>query len=217
MKKTWMAIALLVTAHACYGADYSITATTGYMGSFGFGVSGTVSHFAQGFPLSFEFGIAHTMLDPGNPEQARRIFINEATNGTPEKNGYTWDFSFNMLFPVRVMGMPDAHFYLGVRKTMFTAHFAYVGGNEIFDVTSTPWGFGTGLKSNFPMGRNVSFTLTAGIEYFPNDVLTGHDTTYYPDGEMVNQKEEYSYKDADGAINQPKIRPILMLGITLGL
>jgi hypothetical protein len=217
MNKVLVVITAMVIAHACYAADFSVTATSGYMGGLGFNISGGVSHFAQGFPLGFELAIAHSSLDPGNPEKARRIFINEATNGTPEKSGYTWNFRFDLLFPTRVFGFQDAHWYLGVRKSLFTGHFAYVGGNEIFDVTSDPWGIGGGLKASFPMGRSISFTLTAGVDYYPDGVLTGHDTTYYPDGEMVNQKEDYTYKDADGAINQPKIQPILMIGLTLGL
>ena len=112
--------------------------------------------------------------------------------------------------------MQDAHVFVGVRRTAFDANFRYVGGNELFDVTSDLWGVGAGLQSNFPMGRNVSFTMTAGFDYYPNAILTGHDTTYSPDGENINQKEVFTYKDADNAINQPKFQPLLMVGITVG-
>jgi hypothetical protein len=216
MKKTWIMIGLLA-AHVCYGADFSATAQTGYKGGLGFKVSAAITHFAQGFPLGFEFGIGHTRLDPGSPELARKVFINEATNGTPEKVGFLWDLRFDFLIPVRVMGMQDAYLFLGVRRAYFTASFKYVGGNEAFDITSDPWGWGGGLKANFPMGRSISFTLTAGLDYFPNSGLTGHDTTYYPDGEIVNQERNYTYQDADDAVNQPKVQPVLLIGVTLGL
>jgi hypothetical protein len=217
MKKIWVLTGILALAHMSYGADFTVTGLTGYQGGLGFGVTATASHFAQGFPLGFELGVAHIRLDPGNPEKARRIFINEATNGTPEKEGYIWDFRFNLLFPTHFLNMQDAAFYVGVRRALFTGHFAYVGGNEIFDVTSNPWGFGAGLKANFPMGKSVGFTMNMGLDYYPNELLTGHDTSYYPDGETVNEKEEYTYKDADTAINQPKFQPIFMVGITVGL
>jgi len=61
---------------------------------------------------------------------ARKVFINEATNGTPEKSGYTWDFGFNFLIPVHPFGMQEPYLYFGVRRTMFTGSFKYIGGNE---------------------------------------------------------------------------------------
>lgn len=215
-KKTWAVIGTMMIGCACYGADFSATALAGYKGGLGFKLSGTMSHFAQGFPLAFEVGVGHTRLDPGNPELARRIFINEATNGTPQKTGYLWDLRFNVLFPIHILGMQDASMYVGVRRSYFTANFRYVGGNEVFDITSDPWGWGAGVKASFPMGRSISFTMNAGFDHYPDAMLTGHDTSYFPDGETVNQKEEFTYKDADNAINQPKFQPLLMIGLTFG-
>jgi len=216
MKKTWALIGMMIMGYACYGAEFTATALAGYKGGLGFKLSGTVSHFAQGFPLAFELGVGHTRLDPGSPELARRIFINEATNGTPEKTGYMWDLRFNFLYPLRILGMQDASLYIGVRRSFFTANFKYVGGNEAFDITSDPWGWGAGVKANFPMGKNISFTMSAGFDHYPDAALTGHDTSYYPDGETVNRKEDFTYKDADNAVNQPKFQPLLMIGVTLG-
>jgi hypothetical protein len=215
MKKIWWLTGIIVIAHVCYGADFSASALTGFKGGLGFKVSGTVSHFAQGFPLAFEFGIGYTQLDPGNPELARRIFINEATNGTPEKNGYMWDLRFDFLYPLRILGMQDAALFAGVRRSFFTATFRFVGGNELFDVLSDQWGWGAGVKASFPMGKNVSFSMSAGFDHYPNAALSGHDTTYSPDGETVNGKEKFTYSDADNAINQPKFQPVLMVGLTL--
>jgi hypothetical protein len=45
----------------------------------------------------------------------------------------------------------------------------------------------------------------------------GHDTSYSPDGVTVNGKHDYTYNDADAAINQPKFLPSLMVGISVGL
>jgi len=43
--------------------------------------------------------------------------------------------------------------------------------------------------------------------------MHGHDTTYYSDGETVNGREDYTYDDADEAINQPKVVPNISIGI----
>ncbi|MGB8320790.1 MAG: hypothetical protein WCE54_21860, partial [Ignavibacteriaceae bacterium] len=66
----------------------------------GMGVQGnlTVSNFAQDFPVSFRLGVEYTSVNPGNPVDARVIFINDATNGVPQKSGYVWDFRMDFLF-----------------------------------------------------------------------------------------------------------------------
>jgi len=217
MRRFVVLVAAVLIGFASYAADFSATAMGGYKGGLGFRVAGSVSRFAQNFPLGFELAVTYSTLDPGNPEMARRVFINEATNGTPEKSGSVWDLAFNFLIPVRVLGLHDAHMYIGVHKSFFDGSFKYIGGNEWFDVTSDPWGMGAGLRANFPMGNNVSLTMCGGLDYYPNATLTGHDTSYGPDGEMVNQKEDFSYNDADTAINQPKIQGVMMVGLTLGL
>jgi hypothetical protein len=217
MKRLVLLVAAMLIGFASFAADFSASAMAGYKGGLGFRAAGQVSHFAQGFPLGFELGITYSTLDPGNPEMARRIFINEATNGTPEKSGEIWDFAFNFLIPVHVLGIRDGNMYIGVHKSFFTGNFKYIGGNEWFDVTSSPWGFGAGLRASFPMGNNISLVMCSGLDYFPNASLTGHDTSYSPGGEMVNQKEDFAYADADKAINQPKIQGVFMVGIGVGL
>jgi hypothetical protein len=39
--------------------------------------------------------LAYTNMNPGNPADARKIFINDATNGDPEKSGWMWDVRFD--------------------------------------------------------------------------------------------------------------------------
>ena len=54
--------------------------------------------------------------------------------------------------------------------------------------------------------------LHAGYDYFfPSDVH-GHDTTYNPDDNNVNPRDDYKYADVDDAINQPKHMVRLMIG-----
>jgi hypothetical protein len=218
MKRVGLGIMLIVMVTACSqlaaAEDFAITALGGFKGGVGFRLAGSVSNFAQGFPVSVEAGVTYISLDPGKSAEVRKIFINDATNGTPEKSGWIWGFHLDFLFPVRWLGLPNGQFYLGVRRSLFTGDFVYVGGNEDFEVTANAWGVGTGLRTTFPMSRMIGLTLTGGLDYYPNVSLSGHDTVYGPDGQNVNDREGYQYIDADNAVNQPKFQPIFMLGLT---
>ena len=221
MKRAVLGLALialtLLGAGSSPAEDFTITTLAGYKGGAGFRVAGSVGNFAQGFPLAIELGITHIRLDPGRALDVRKIFINDATNGTPDKSGWIWGFHLDFLFPVRWLGLQNAQFYLGVRRSLFTGEFIYVGGNEDFEIISNQWGVGTGLRSTFPMGRIMGLTLSAGLDYYPNAVLTGHDTSYGPDGDNVNDREGFTFKEADSAVNQPKIQPMLMVGLSFKL
>ena len=52
-----------------------------------------------------------------------------------------------------------------------------------------------------------------GLEYYRPARLSGHDTSYSPDGEDVNPRQDYSYTDADQAVSHPKLRPVVVVGI----
>ncbi len=64
---------------------------TGYNRGFGFQANLTVFNFPGEFPFELRFGMGYTFLNPGNAADARRIFINNATNGEPEKKGGSFD------------------------------------------------------------------------------------------------------------------------------
>lgn len=221
MKRAVLGLAMLTCvlwgASTADAEDFTLTTLGGYKGGLGFRVAGSISNFAQGFPVGIELGVTHIRLDPGRSADVRKIFINDATNGTPEKSGWIWGFHLDFLFPVRWLGLQNGQFYLGVRNSLFTGNFIYVGGNEDFDVTTSQWGVGAGLRATFPMTRALGLVLSAGADYYPNTVLTGHDTSYGPDGDHVNDREGYSYADADNAVNQPKLQPQLMLGLSFRL
>ena len=59
----------------------------GYNRGLGFRANVTASNFAREFPFKLRLGLGYTFLNPGDALDARRIFINNNTNGTPEKNG----------------------------------------------------------------------------------------------------------------------------------
>ncbi len=194
------------------GALFSTGLQMGYSSGFGVQAFGVASNFAQGFPLQARLGIGRTSLDAGSPTDARRVFINNATNGIPEERGQSWDFSLDVGYPVSLLSLPRAFLVGGVRYSRFKGNFKYVGGNEDFDVKSSHWGLGAGLQNYFAMGGRFDLVLDLGLDYYFSSRLTGHDTSYDPDGTAVNPREDYTYADADDAIGQPKFRPILMVG-----
>jgi len=196
------------------GADFGGGVKLGYYGGRGWQAFATVTDFSSNLPVAVRLGIGYTSTDPGNPLDARRIFINNATNGVPQKKGWTWNFRGDVLIPVKIKYLGSSLLFFGPRYSSFTANFKFIGGNEFFDVISKQWGLGVGLERRFPLGKRFDLLLTVGADYFPDGELTGHDTTYNPDGEDINPREDSVYQDADKAINQPKLEPLLMLGIT---
>jgi hypothetical protein len=176
-------------------------------------MTGTARGFAQDFPVQARFRLGRTAVEPGDAGDARRIFINDATNGTPKEKGHTWDFGLDGLYP---MG-DRTNFFGGVRYSRFKANFKYVGGNEDFDVTSSHWGVAGGVEASYPMGRKTSLILSAGLEIFLSSRLTGHDTSYSPDGDHVNPRNDYDYTDADEAVGQPNWRPMMLVGVNYRL
>jgi hypothetical protein len=79
-------------------------------------------------------------------------------------------------------------------------------------VRSSHWGVGGGFESHYRLSRRLDLAALAGFDWLRPSRLSGHDTSYAPDGEKVNPREDYTYSDADKAIGQPKYRPRLQLG-----
>ena len=47
--------------------------------------------------------------------------------------------------------------------------------------------------------------------------MTGHDTTYSPDGTNINPRHNYTYDDADEAINNPKFEINGLIGLNYNI
>jgi hypothetical protein len=192
----------------------------------GFGILGNFSatNFDRDFPFMLRFGLGYTFLNPGNAEDARRIFVNNATNGTPEKKGHSMDYRPDFMVPKTVFNIEDSYLVFGPRFSTFVGDFKYVGGNEDFEVKSHQWGVGAAVENHFRMLKNMEFVLDWGLDFYFPGTLTGHDTSYSPDNDNINPKNdnqnndaEFNYKDADKAINQPKFMPHIMLGLNFSL
>jgi len=203
---------------------YTGGVVTGY--NRGFGIQANITHhnFSGGFPFDMRFGVGYTMLDPGNAADVRRIFINNATNGVPEKKGRAFDYRLDFMLSKSLFGVSNSYIVFGPRFSTFRGDFKYVGGNEDFDITSHQWGLGGGVEHQFNLTQNLNLILSYGLDqYFPS-TLSGHDTSYSPLNDNVNPQNDnqnddnpFTYRDADKAVKQPMFMPHVMLGVSFNL
>lgn len=211
-----VALGTLLAPAAAPAAGVDLGGQLGFSGGAGGEVMLRLDRAAPDLPLDLRLGVAYVARDAGHPEDARRVFINDATNGTPEESGRVWITRFDLLHPVAASWLPGKgwHAYGGVRYARHTSNFNFVGGNENFDVTSHQWGYGAGLEGRFPVGARTMLLLGAGLDHFLSATLSGHDTSYSPDGDTVNGRNDYGWDDADAAVSQPKLSPRVMIGLT---
>jgi hypothetical protein len=185
----------------------------GHYGGLGFDVNGSAHNFASGLPLGLRMNLGYVAFDPGNATDARRIFINNDQGGTVQEKGSLIRLSFDFVYPVKLFNLSRSSIYAGPRYGRFKGNFKFVGDNEDFDVTSNHWGLGAGIEAGFPMSSRMNFIVTTGVDYYFASTLYGHDTSYGPNGESANPRDDYQYVDADQAVNQPKFEFRLMLGL----
>ncbi len=193
---------------------FSVGGFMGYQNGLSLQAFGPARDFAQGFPLQARFRLARTSVEPGSAPDARRIFINDATNGTPKEAGNTWDLGLDGLYP---MG-DRTHFFGGVRYTQVQGQFQVRRGQRRLRRHQQPMGPGGGDGGRIPhepqdepadfRGRRVFLLVPP---------QSGHDTSYSPDGDNVNPRKDYTYSDADNAVDQPVLRPVILLGFSYRL
>jgi hypothetical protein len=189
----------------------------GYSAGLGGQVNLRLENFTRDVPLTARIALGYFVRDPGDPYAARRIFINDNTNGTPDKSGGSWQFRFDLVFPVGRIGPQIVQVFAGVRHARYTAHFDFVGGNETFDVKSNPWGLGAGVETAFATGSRSAFVLALGLDKYFDATLAGHGTSYSPAGDHVNSRDDYTYEDAREAIKPPGLEPVALAGWRLAL
>lgn len=222
MKTRHIIKTILVTAFlipfSLQAVTYSGGLLAGYNSGPGLYFNAEFSDFEYKSPLKLRLGAGYTRINnPGNSMDARKIFINNATNGRPEKQGWFYDFRLDLLYRVSWFNLPDAYMYGGLRFAKFTGNFNYVDGNENFDIVSEHWGWGLGMANYIQVNKKLDIIIDTGLDYFIPATLTGHDTSYSPDNENVNAREDFKFGDADAAINQPKFNLRLMVGINYHL
>lgn len=193
--------------------DFLSGLSAGTSGGLGIQASGTLANFTRDLPLSIRVGVGYHTGNAGDPYAARRVFINDNTNGTPEDSAHQWQFRLDLLYPVFKLHTQEIFLFGGPRYARYTANFNYVGGNENFDVTAKPWGVGLGLETRFAINDKTSFLLQFGLDYYQEVELAGHDTAYTPDGDHINPRDGYDYSDADDAVDQPALEILAMMGV----
>lgn len=209
----YIIVTLLFLINTAFAQHFSAGMQGGMNGGPGMQFQAGVEQLAKGFPFILRFGFGYTGKEPGNAAAARKIFINNATNGIPEKKGQTIDLRMDFLYNVNWFNWSRLYFVAGPRVTWFKGNFKYIGGNEDFDVKSKQWGLGLGLEKFYAMSPQIDLALGAGFDFYSKSTLQGHDTSYSPDGETVNGREDYEFEDADHAINQPFFVPRAMIGL----
>ncbi len=205
-------------------SKFAIGFSTGYNRGLGFNAHFTALKPIQSLPVHIRFGMGYTNLDPGNSADARRIFINNATNGVPEEKAKAFDYRLDFMWQSNLLNLDESYIVFGPRYSSFTANFKYVGGNEDFDVTSKQFGIGLGAETHFEISDRLNLVALAGLDYFFNNTLKGHDTSYSPDDDNVNPRnnnenndEQFTFSDANKAIKQPSLMPRIMLGVVYRL
>ncbi|MBD3221403.1 hypothetical protein GF314_09180 [bacterium] len=212
------ALALLaVIAGGASAVETSLDAGFGATAGTGVQAGLTLHHFTRDVPLSLRLAGAYSTRDAGRALDARRVFINDNTNGTPEESADTWQFRLDLMTPLTEIGGSPVSVGLGLRHASFTGTFNFVGGNEKFDVTSSQWGVGLFLETAFAVSDRLDFMITAGADHFLDAALEGHDTTYDPDGDHANPRDGYDFESADDAVNQPTLEFHGLLGLRLRL
>jgi len=199
------------------GAQLSAGLLLGYDGGPGYQISGLLTGFSDAFPLQVRMSYGRSQVAAGDAADARRIFINDATNGTEQKAGRQSDYAVDFMYPMKLFSLNRTFLVFGPRYVKYTANFKYVGGNEDFGVTSRQWGVGVGLTTYFGISSRADLVFSGGFDHYLESTLSGHDTSYSPDGEDVNPREDYDYGVADEAVDQPKERARVMLGISYAL
>ena len=205
-------------------SKFAVGFSTGLNRGLAFNVNFTALQPVETLPLHFRFGIGYTKLDPGNSADARRVFINNATNGVPEEKGKAFDYRLDFMWKTELLNLEESYLVFGPRYSSFTANFNYIGGNEDFDVTSKQFGLGLGAETQFKISEQFNLVAAVGLDYFFNNTLKGHDTSYSPDNDNVNPRNDnenndtqFTFSDANKAIKQPSLMPRVMLGIVYKL
>ena len=148
-----------------------------------------------------------------HPLDARHVFINNNSNGTPAEDGHSWQLRLDLTAPRRprrhgagqprlrrAQGLLHRHLRLRRRQRELRRHRSSLGRRP---------GPRHGLRDR----HRVDFTVGLGADYYFDSTLEGHDTSYSPDDDNVNPHEDYDWNSADDAINQPSLEIVGLIGV----
>ncbi|MDH5718773.1 MAG: hypothetical protein OEZ22_14195 [Spirochaetia bacterium] len=198
-------VLLIISFFPVHGKNILVGPNIGYWGSPGGSFEVSLLDLNKKFPMGFIIGAGYFFQNnPGNAEEARRIFINDNTGGVIQKDGTILMTYFDITYPLYRSESFIFRLTAGPRYAKHTANFAFLGDNEVFDINSTPYGIGAGIRFDFELSKNFILKLGTGFDVYEKTQLGGHGKFYYdPDSIDDNPRQNYTYEDADKAIYQP--------------
>jgi hypothetical protein len=190
--------------------------TLGYGQDLAVNMALRVEDSSPGFPLFVQGRLGYIyQKDPGNAELARQIFINDNQGGTIQKYGESYLVAMDLGWKAAYFEKFSLEIILSGLWNHYRANFSFLGNNEAFTVKTSPYGVGLGAAMRLPLSnRGSSLMVKSGMEYYPKALIDSHGTFFYtPDGNDDQPRNDFTYKDADGAINQPEFRFLIQVGI----
>lgn len=220
MKRALLLLLVSLSAATASAIELYEEIRVGYTNDVGIAAGLRLAELSEEIPLFFSLNGGYIrQAEPGNAEDARGIFINDGTGGNIEEYGQSWHYGLDVGYEVLRQDALRVAAFGGARQNHYSASFAFIGDNEAFRVTTRQIGFGGG--ANLILGaasQRVQFALSGGAYYFVKARFDAHGTFYYtPDGVDSQPRDEYTYEDADDAVNQPRLRPFAEIGILLRL
>jgi hypothetical protein len=175
--------------------------------------------FSENYPVGLRVSAgAAYQFDSGNADLARAIFINDKQGGTVQDYGFSILILLDLTYKLAHQKELSVHLFGGPRGSFYSAHFAFIGDNEDFAVRHNTFGLGGGARARLDISPKYSVELAAGLDYYFPSKLYGHGQfEYTPDGIDDNPRNAYTYEDADGVVNQPKLAPMVTLGFSYRL
>ena len=214
MKKVILTALLLLMSFSLFALEPYHEISIGYYGDTGVSIALRLEEESASFPFFIQARGGYIyQLDPGNATDARQIFINDNTGGNIEKFGESYLATLDLGWKWAPEDKLFVEFTLSGLLNYYQAHYAFIGNNESFTVSTTPFGIGAGAALRLPFNNSgSSLLLKAGGEYFFKSQLDAHGTYYYtPDGQDARPRNDFTYEDADAAVNQPGWRGIVQL------
>jgi hypothetical protein len=103
---------ILIISSNVKSPTYQVGISTGYYNGISWQLQVEVLDFATNFSLTPRLAIGHTYLDSGNSAAARRILLIMPRMAFRKKAVGTWNYRFDLLFPIKLKSIPNANYYL---------------------------------------------------------------------------------------------------------
>ncbi|MDH5719119.1 MAG: hypothetical protein OEZ13_00720 [Spirochaetia bacterium] len=206
---------LTLNSHSVFGKSLSFGPSVGHWGSTGGTLEISLLDLHKNFPLGFILGAGYfNQSNPGNAEDARKIFINDNTGGVIQEEGNIYIGFFDVTYPIYKTKGFAFRITAGPRYVKHIADFAFLGDNEVFAITSAAYGAGSSIRLDFDLSKYFLLKFSTGYDIFQKTQLGGHGEFYYePDSTDDNPRGDYTYADADEAIFQPDKYFRILLGV----